>query len=219
MPTRSDVRETYDEIATDFSHSRDSAWPEVSSFLAERSGGIGLDLGCGNGRHAAHLANCTDRVLGVDASRNLLDEARMRATALDYDVTLVQGDASRIPISDHTVELAVYIATIHHLPSHEARLGTLNELARVLTADGVALVSSWSTAADRFDDPPSTESEQTTGFDTTVDWTLPEGTVVDRYYHIFYPAGFRRLLEASELGVESHTLSHGNCYAVVCSDP
>ncbi|MFC6736101.1 class I SAM-dependent methyltransferase, partial [Halolamina salina] len=65
---------TYDRIAAHFSKTREHAWPEIESFLDDRTGELGLDLGCGNGRHAEVLADHADRVVGVDASTGLLAE-------------------------------------------------------------------------------------------------------------------------------------------------
>ncbi|MFC7210607.1 class I SAM-dependent methyltransferase [Natronoarchaeum sp. GCM10025321] len=202
-----DVRDTYDEIADHFAKTREYPWPEVEEFLAERQGGIGLDLGCGNGRHAEALTDHTERVLGLDVSRGLLETARKRRTERSFNVDLIQGDASRLPLSTGSVDLAVYVATLHHLPDRATRVASLDELARVLAADGSALVSAWSTAHDRFDADE--------GFDTTVDWTLPGGESVSRFYHIYDPDEFRADLDRSALDPDDVFVSSGNCYAVV----
>jgi len=77
----------------------------------------------------------------------------------------------------------------------------------VLAPGGRALVSAWSTAHDRFD--------ATEGFDTTVDWTLPGGKQVGRYYHIYDPKEFQADLEAASVEIVDVRVSSGNCYAVV----
>ncbi|WP_336003107.1 class I SAM-dependent methyltransferase [Halorientalis halophila] len=209
-PGRATVRDTYDRIAAHFSATREYAWPEVESFLADGEHcAVGLDLGCGNGRHAEPLAGLADRVLAVDVSRGLLEEARDRVAGTDAEgaVRLVQADAASLPIRADAVDVAVYVATLHHLPERDLRVASLDELARVLDPDGRALVSAWSTAHDRFD------AEE--GFDTTVDWTLPGGERVPRFYHIYSPAEFRADLDASGLAPVEVFVSSGNCYAVV----
>jgi ubiquinone/menaquinone biosynthesis C-methylase UbiE len=204
-----DPQSTYDRIATHFSKTREYAWPEVESFLADRSGDLALDIGCGNGRHTEALAARTEAAVGVDLSRGLLDEAVDRARDRGFaDATaFVHGDAAALPVRDGAADLAVYVATLHHLSPRDARIGSLNELARVLAPDGVALVSAWSTAHDRFD--------RDEGFDTTVDWTLPGGETVPRYYHIYSPAEFETDLGESALETRRTELSSGNCYAEV----
>lgn len=204
-----DPQSTYDRIAAHFSKTREYAWPEVETFLAGRAGERGLDVGCGNGRHTELLADHASRCLGVDLSRELLREAADRARERGFDgrAAFVHGDAARLPVATDAVGLAVYVATIHHLPSRAARVASLDELARVLTSGGTALVSTWSTAHARF--------ERDAGFDTTVDWTLPGGKTVPRYYHIYAPSEFEADLAESALETVSFAVSSGNCYATV----
>ena len=207
-PTRRDVRETYDRIGEHFAETRAYPWPAVERFVEESRGiDVGLDLGCGNARHAAVLATRAERVIGIDASRTVLDAARERREREGFAVDLCQGDATSLPLADSTIDLAVYIATLHHLPSRAARIGSLDELARVLAPGGRALVSAWSVTHDRF--------EAATGFDTTIDWTLPGGETVARYYHIYDPAEFETDLRESALAVERVFEERGNCYGVV----
>jgi len=203
--SRAGVRRTYERIGDHFSETREYAWPEVESFVADAgSVGTALDVGCGNGRHAELLCDVADRVVGLDASRALLSAASDRT---GDSVSLVLGDAARLPLVADSVDLAVYVATLHHLPTVSDRRASLDELARVLAPDGRALVSAWSTAHDRFD----AES----GFGTTVDWTLPGGETIPRFYHIYAPAEFERDVAQSGLELVSFEISSGNCYAVV----
>jgi ubiquinone/menaquinone biosynthesis C-methylase UbiE len=204
---RRDVRETYDAIADHFARTRAHPWPEAEAFCEDRNVDTAVDIGCGNGRNAELLAARADRVVGVDASRRLLELARERVPG----ATFLQGDAARLPLADDVAGLAVYVATLHHLPERRLRRRSLDELARVLSQGGEALVSAWSTAHDRFDAPPDAEA----GFDTHVDWTLPGGETVPRFYHIYAHAEFEADLAASDLGVLRSWRSSGNCYAVV----
>lgn len=202
-----DVHHTYDRIAGHFAQTREYPWPEVEEFLDDRTAEVALDLGCGNGRHAEVLAECADSVVCVDASTGLLREARTRSVERDFAVALVAGDAAHVPLRADTVGLAVYVATLHHLPDRAARVASLDELARVLDPGGAAVVSVWSTEHDRFD--------RREGFDTTVDWTLPGGETVPRYYHVYSPSEFEADLAESDLEPRHVTVSSGNCYAEV----
>jgi tRNA (uracil-5-)-methyltransferase TRM9 len=204
-----DLQSTYDRIAAHFSKTREHPWPEVESFLSGRSGRVALDVGCGNGRHTELLADRAETAVGVDVSRGLLDEASARARDRGFaDATaFVHGDAAALPVRDDAVDLAVYVAALHHLSPRDARVESLTELARVLAPDGVALVSAWSTEHDRFD--------REAGFDTTIDWTLPGGETVPRYYHVYSPSEFEADLAESDLEPRHVTVSSGNCYAEV----
>jgi ubiquinone/menaquinone biosynthesis C-methylase UbiE len=205
------VRDVYDDIADHFSKTREYAWPEVEEFLADVSGRRGLDVGCGNGRHTELLASHVDHAVGVDASGGLLGSASERMTERDWTGALVQGDAAALPFAADTFDVGIYVATLHHLPTRDARRRSLDELARVLDDGGRALVSAWSTAHDRFDASADAEA----GFDTTVDWTLPGGETVPRFYHIYAPAEFDADIAASGLEVLDSRISSGNCYAKV----
>jgi len=208
--TRRDVRATYEAIADHFSKTREYAWPEVESFV-ENAYGVdrALDVGCGNGRHSELLATIANEVVALDASSGLLIEANDRLTDTEGALALVQGDAAGLPLTDDSVDLAVYVATLHHLPTRADRRRSLDELARVLAPDGRALVSAWSTEHDRFDD------DGDDGFDTTVDWTLPGGEVVPRFYHVYAPDEFQADVAATGLTIDDFEVSSGNCYAVV----
>ena len=205
--TRRSVRETYDRIAPHFARTRPDPWPEIVEFLEERTGDVGLDVGVGNGRHAELLAASCATVLGLDLSHAALEEAIARAGAHEFALSPVVGDAATLPIRDDYVDLAVYVATLHHLPSVELRVASLDELGRVLRPSGRAIVSAWSVTHDRF--------EADAGFDTTVDWTLPDGEVVERFYHIYDGEEFVRDLDASGLARETAFESRGNWYAIV----
>ncbi|PSQ36366.1 SAM-dependent methyltransferase [Halobacteriales archaeon QS_9_70_65] len=200
------VRTTYDAIAEHFARTRAHPWPEAEAFCEDRSGDVAVDVGCGNGRNAELLAGVADRVVGVDASGGLLATAADRVPA----AALLQGDAARLPLAADVADLGVYVATLHHLPERRLRRRSLGELARVLAPGGEALVSAWSTTHDRFD-----ADDAEIGFDTHVDWTLPDGETVPRYYHIYAPAEFETDLAAGDLSVARSWRSSGNCYAVV----
>ncbi len=207
--SRREVRRTYDRIAEHFAQTRAHAWSDVERFIeteTERSAGsLALDLGCGNGRHAELLVPHVDTVVCADLSRSILETARNRTG--DRTIELIQTDAADLPLRSGSVDLAVYIAALHHLPTRTLRLRSLDELARVLTPSGRALVSVWSTTHPTF--------EATMGFDTTVDWTLPNGETVDRFYHIYDPEGFERDVRDSAGNVQELFTSNGNCYAVL----
>ena len=204
---RRDVRETYDAIADHFAATRAHPWPETEAFCEGRHVEVALDVGCGNGRNAAVLVDHADAVVGVDVSGALLSIARDRVT----HAALLQGEAARLPLRDDVADLALYIATVHHLADRSLRCRSLDELARVLAPGGEALVSAWSTHAERFEADPDVE----TGFDTHLDWTLPDGETVPRYYHIYAPPEFDRDLAESDLRVARSWVASGNCYAVV----
>jgi ubiquinone/menaquinone biosynthesis C-methylase UbiE len=202
------VKATYDRIGSHFAKTRDRPWPAVESFLADRPhGAIGLDCGCGNGRHLPLLADCVDRSLAVDVSSTVLNEAVER---VDVPFDPILADAGSLPLADGCIDTATYVAAVHHLPTKADRIDSITELGRVLNPDGRALVSAWSVTHDRFD--------ADAGHDRTVEWTLPSGETVDRFYHIYDPGEFERDVRASSASVERTFTESGNCYAVIGGD-
>ncbi len=199
------VRATYEAIATDFARTRQQPWPAVTSFLEGREAVVGLDLGCGNGRHLPILAENARWSVGLDLSRSLLRIASrdIRPT----DTLLVEGSADHLPLRANTIGLAIFVATLHHLPSKDRRVDSLNELARVLAPDAPALIGVWSVTHDRFEYETATE--------TTVEWTLPNGRTVPRYYQLYDRPTFEAELAASDLSIRRSWLEAGNHYAVV----
>lgn len=201
------VQTVYDRIASHFTKTREFPWPTVETFLEQEDGEYGLDIGCGNGRHTELLAQSVNLAVGIDLSKTMLQEAENRAKANGFRAAFFQANAAALPFASGQFDVATYIATLHHLPTRATRVKSLNELARVLAPEGIGLVSVWSTEHERF--------EANAGFDTTVDWTLPDGEIVPRFYHIYDPDEFTADLSTSDLHILTHEIVRGNCYARV----
>lgn len=205
--TTRDVRDTFDRIADHFARTRSAPWEQVTEFVTNHPGNErGLDLGCANGRHLPSLAQvCTD-VIGIDLSRALLIRARTEHGSF---ASLIEGEASSIPLRSNAIDLGLYIATIHHVPTSTARRRTLNQLERVLRPNSEALISTWSVTHGRFDDiEPG---------DHVVPWTLPSGDTVERYYYLYDLPAFEQTIDESKLECVRSWEEHGNCWAIVRS--
>lgn len=199
------VRSAFETIADDFDRTRNAPWPAVERFVEEAHGGaIALDLGCGNGRHTELLGASYSSVYGIDVSRSMLKTAidRFAGPSVGY----LEASATAVPLRTDTVDLGLYIATLHHLPDRSRRVDSLDELARVLHPNASALISGWSIDHDRFDFPEAV--------DTVVDWTLPSGETVQRFYHLYDAEDFTSELSASNLEIEEQWVESGNCYAI-----
>lgn len=207
MASRWGIKQTYDQISPHFAKTRQHPWEDVRDFLTTTNGDIGLDLGVGNGRHAQILADRVNHVIGIDLSRVALEQALERATTADFSIHPLLGEAAWLPILNDTIDIVVYIATLHHLPTRTLRVQSLNELARVLSPKGSGIISVWATTHDAFNRAES--------FDTYIDWTLPDGTTVPRFYHIYDPNDFTDELDESTLSASQIFQSHGNCYAII----
>jgi ubiquinone/menaquinone biosynthesis C-methylase UbiE/DNA-binding transcriptional ArsR family regulator len=99
------------------------------------------DLGCGTGVVAAALAPHVGQVVGVDASDEMLAAARTRAGAL-RNIEWRSGTLESLPIQDATLDAAVMMLVLHHVP---APVAALTEACRVLKPGGRLLIVDMST--------------------------------------------------------------------------
>ncbi|MCK5037687.1 MAG: methyltransferase domain-containing protein [Thermoplasmata archaeon] len=219
---------TYDSIARHFDLTRYKPWPETMKF-AERlkPGSLILDLGCGNGRNLRHLTSKGMRGIGLDISRGQLEITRRRTLeeVPEAEFHLMGGDAEFIPLKDNELDAIIFIATLHHLPSQEARLNSLKEIYRVLRPGGMCLVSAWAREQEKFKkelaDGQSAIGDGWEEGDILLPWTLKgEGGVNNdkkfmRYYHLFSEKEFDDLLENTEFKILDRYIACDNHYAVL----
>lgn len=111
-----------------------SAWQESYDRLARvvPSGGLILDLGCGGGEDAPALAKLSYRVVGIDISAPLLDQARRR-DELRGRVCL--ADLRSLPFADETFEGVWADGSVHHVTKAGFHV-VAREVARVLKPGG-----------------------------------------------------------------------------------
>jgi ubiquinone/menaquinone biosynthesis C-methylase UbiE len=94
------------------------------------------DLGCGTGAVLAELAPHVAQVIGVDASEEMLAAARVRVGDV-CNVDLRRGTLEALPLGDGSVDAAVMMLVLHHVPSPSAALA---EAHRVLKPGGRLLL-------------------------------------------------------------------------------
>lgn len=97
-----------------------------------------LDLGCGPGRIARALAARVRRVVALDVSAEMLAQARVRNPRL-ANVEWLLGDGETLePIPTASLDAAIAVRVLTHLPDPHLTLGYVAELARVLRPGGWA---------------------------------------------------------------------------------
>jgi ArsR family transcriptional regulator len=94
------------------------------------------DLGCGTGLATAALAPHVGRVIGVDASEEMLASAKSRGSA-HRNIEWRVGTLEALPLKDATLDAAVMMLVLHHVPSPVA---ALTEARRVLKPGGRLLI-------------------------------------------------------------------------------
>jgi ArsR family transcriptional regulator len=94
------------------------------------------DLGCGTGAVSAVLAPHVAKVIGVDASEEMLAAARKRTSQLAH-VDLRKGTLEALPLEPCSIDAATMMLVLHHVPSPSVALA---EAARVLKPGGKLLI-------------------------------------------------------------------------------
>jgi ubiquinone/menaquinone biosynthesis C-methylase UbiE len=96
--------------------------------------GAALDAACGTGRHTEYLAERGHRVVGVDASPEMLDRARSRLPEADLRI----GRLEALPLETGSMDLAVCALALTHTPEVAP---AVRDLARVLRPGGRLVIS------------------------------------------------------------------------------
>jgi SAM-dependent methyltransferase len=128
----------YDAVA----HEYDDVFPRhvANHYIEKRTqlvkellpfGGLVLDVGCGTGQLAAAIASEGFDVFGVDLSASMLARARERGLAGTYSAT-----TSTLPFADNSFDLALTVATLHHLETEQRVAATVQEMGRIVKRGG-----------------------------------------------------------------------------------
>ena len=132
----------YDLIAPKFDHTPFRTPEPVLDAMAEaigpnRSIGAALDVCCGTGAAMRHLrALCKERVVGLDFSQGMLDEAqrRLQDAPGDAPIELRRGDALALPFESEFDVVTCVGAFGHIVPEDEDRF--VAGIARALRPGG-----------------------------------------------------------------------------------
>lgn len=100
--------------------------------LGDLQGARVLDVGCGNGRNAAWLAEQGAQAVGIDIATELLDASRPR---MPHGVTLASVDVLREELPAGPFDLVYDSGCFHHLAPHR-RLTYLERVLPLVAAGG-----------------------------------------------------------------------------------
>jgi len=90
-----------------------------------------LDVPSGAGRFLPALSGAGRRVIEMDVSLEILLHAAGRATKLKLDAVFAQGDASRLPFGNDSVDAVFCNRLLHHILVKDERALILRELHRI----------------------------------------------------------------------------------------
>lgn len=109
---------------------------------AQREGAVLLDIGCGGGLLAPHVAGKGYRHIGVDLVTSALEQARAQGVAV------ARGNATALPVADGCADVVSAGELFEHVPDLPA---TVREACRVLRSGGMLVADTLNaTATARF---------------------------------------------------------------------
>ncbi len=99
-------------------------------FAGDLTGRSVLDVGTGTGRAALSMARRGARVVGVDASAEMLETARARAADERVEVAFEVADAHHLPFEDDSFDVTVSLRVIMHTPDWRQCVAELCRVSR-----------------------------------------------------------------------------------------
>ncbi|MFL5790507.1 MAG: class I SAM-dependent methyltransferase [Actinomycetota bacterium] len=88
-----------------------------------------LDLGCGEGRLSRDLEALGHRMIGLDASPAMVEEAH----SADPSIPVCRADAARVPFADESFDLVIAFMSLQDVDDAH---GAIREAARILEPGG-----------------------------------------------------------------------------------
>ncbi|OGF31958.1 hypothetical protein A2533_01745 [Candidatus Falkowbacteria bacterium RIFOXYD2_FULL_35_9] len=133
------TQKSYDQIAGQFSYSRNYVWSDLQVFLEYVNDGDDvLDLGAGNGRMVEFLQDKAVNYLGVDSSRELIKQAKQKFPKFKFQVK----DALKINYRNK-FDVVIATAVLNHFADEKSRIVVLKNIYRSLKPGGDLLMSNW----------------------------------------------------------------------------
>ena len=96
-----------------------------------------LDIACGEGYGTDLLAGRAQHVIGVDVVPAAVHHAQQHYGR--PHVRFIAGDCAAIPLAARSIDVVVSFETLEHVREHD---DVMREIRRVLTADGILIISS-----------------------------------------------------------------------------
>lgn len=98
---------------------------------------VAADLGCGTGELLVPIRKKARRVIGVDKSPKMLEEAERRLASNGKGIELRIGEMEHLPMRDREADTAIINMVLHHLPSPDS---SILEAGRVLKTGGSLII-------------------------------------------------------------------------------
>jgi ubiquinone/menaquinone biosynthesis C-methylase UbiE len=133
--------------------------------------GAVLDVGCGTGDNALHIASAGPSVVGVDVADTALRIARDRARDRGVEVEFTTADALRLDRLDRTFDSVLDCGLLHTFDGDE-RLRYVASLASTTRQDGTLYVLCFSDDEPETGPHPVTRDELVESFGSGSGWRI-----------------------------------------------
>jgi ArsR family transcriptional regulator len=101
---------------------------------------VAVDLGCGTGELMEKMQSVAKRVIGVDSSSKMLEQARNRLNPSKKDFDLRLGELEHLPLKNREVDCAVISMVLHYISDPNLIMA---EIARVLRKKGTLIIADY----------------------------------------------------------------------------
>jgi ubiquinone/menaquinone biosynthesis C-methylase UbiE len=226
-PREYSPEKTWNTIAESFDITRKKPWQPVLSFVSSAAPVECLvDIGCGNGRHLIPSSAHIKHVIGIDLSIKLLRITRDHIPSTSGNISLLHASALSLPLGPQSVDIVLYIASLHNIYGRKNRIQSLKEVNRILKPGGKALITVWSQHQPKFKEQlrQATQSKSMEKGDILLYWRQHKLNI-PRYYHLYDEEEFIHDIQQSSLTLtECKNLQLGstgikdNYFAFVCKE-
>ncbi len=114
---------------------REDEWDWLSDHIGELAGKAILDVGCGNGALLKEFSSKAEKVIGVDASQELLQLARIMHAQTDK-AEFYQVNGPKLPLDSNSVDVVTSLLSFRYLDWDPL----MEEIKRVLKPGGKMLI-------------------------------------------------------------------------------
>jgi tRNA (uracil-5-)-methyltransferase TRM9 len=190
-------KETYDEIANEFSETRAYVWQCIKDFTSfinyrnNKSKPYILEIGCGNGKNMEYLIKNTNcNITGIDNCEKFIQICKNK------NLNTLLSESNSLPFPNDSFDYILCIAMFHHLLTIEDQNITFKEILRVMKPSSYGILTCWSTIQ-----PEKSNFKFNEGINI-VPWKGRKNINKIRYYFVYSEIMFRNYFESfSEINI------------------
>ncbi len=210
----------YNPFAKTFAKSRKNLkWPELDAILEDIQKNNFqriLDIGCGSWRfvenYLAKFGEVPSQYTGVDASKNLILEAKKEFPSTNFVVSTMQEYLAKFGEinGEKKIEAIIFLASFHHLENETERIRVLKNAGKILASNGKIYLTNWNLL---WQEKYQKNHIGNNDFQIKI-WEF------SRYYHWFSLKEIENIAEKSWLSIEKNIFFEGgrNIFTILCHE-